>query len=238
MRPGLVEPLATFLGATAAASALYWTGQSVPFVQRNLHGLIAVVFLYAPAFAARLSKRPFDTLAAGLRLAPVGRGLKVAALGMAITWPLFFAAFAVFYGTACEARLPLARDLVERFAPMCPRWTGLAGATFRLPESVLLLSASQLVVVAVPEEWFFRGYLFTRLMERWPDSLRPLLASSALFALGHFLVDFEVSRLTVFFPALVFGWMRARTGSIFAGAVFHASCNVFSEVLFATFFSA
>ena len=39
------------------------------------------------------------------------------------------------------------------------------------------------------------------------------------------------TRLAVFFPALVFGWMRSRSGSIAPGAVFHALCNVFSEIL-------
>jgi membrane protease YdiL (CAAX protease family) len=46
----------------------------------------------------------------------------------------------------------------------------------------------------------------------------------------------NVQRLAVFFPALVFGWMRARTGSILAGATFHALCNLFADVLHTSFF--
>jgi membrane protease YdiL (CAAX protease family) len=57
-----------------------------------------------------------------------------------------------------------------------------------------------------------------------------------LFALGHVLVDFNPQRLAVFFPALAFGWMRARTGSLAAGAVFHALCNLLADVLHASFF--
>ena len=60
--------------------------------------------------------------------------------------------------------------------------------------------------------------------------------SSALFALGHLLVIPNPQRLAVFFPALVFGWMRARTGSIAAGATFHALCNVVSDVLHTSYF--
>ena len=65
---------------------------------------------------------------------------------------------------------------------------------------------------------------------------RGALVSSVLFALGHIAVIPNPQRLAVFFPALAFGWMRARTGSIAAGAVFHALCNVVSDVLHTSYF--
>ena len=40
--------------------------------------------------------------------------------------------------------------------------------------------------------------------------------------------EFETA---VFFPALVFGWLRARTGGIGASMLFHALCNVYSQAL-------
>jgi hypothetical protein len=52
-----------------------------------------------------------------------------------------------------------------------------------------------------------------------------------LFALIHFAVDLNPARLAVFFPALLFGWLRALRGGIGAAAAFHASCNLLSEVL-------
>jgi membrane protease YdiL (CAAX protease family) len=243
--PSLTEPLGAFFIATLLAAALYWLGKVVPFIQNNLHGAIAVIFLYAPAAAARLSGRPFDYNAAGLRTSPLGLGLAVAAAGAALAFPLFFAAFLTFYGHVCAHGAPaLARFWAETFAPICGRWLGLGGAHLRLPPDFALLALSQVLVVAVPEELFFRGYLWTRFEERWPAHRRflgapvgwSLLASSALFALGHVMVDLDVSRLSVFVPALIFGWMRARTGAVFAGALFHASCNLFSEVLHTSFF--
>lgn len=97
----------------------------------------------------------------------------------------------------------------------------------------------QLVIIALPEEAFYRGYLQSRLDEALPRRLRALGASigpslvltSMLFALGHFATIREPARLAVFFPSLAFGWLRARTGGVGAGVAFHAACNVFSELL-------
>ena len=59
-----------------------------------------------------------------------------------------------------------------------------------------------------------------------------LSVSSALFALGHFLGEWNPLRLGPFFPALVFAWQRNATGSVVGAIVFHASCNVLGELLF------
>lgn len=97
----------------------------------------------------------------------------------------------------------------------------------------------QLVIIALPEEAFYRGYLQSRLDEAMPWRVKilgaqigpALLVTSIIFALGHFATIREPARLAVFFPSLVFGWLRARTGGIGAGLTFHAACNVFSELL-------
>ena len=97
----------------------------------------------------------------------------------------------------------------------------------------------QLVIIALPEEAFYRGYLQSRLDEALPWKVRilgadigpSLIVTSVIFALGHYATIREPARLAVFFPSLVFGWLRARTGGIGAGVAFHASCNIFSEVL-------
>lgn len=109
----------------------------------------------------------------------------------------------------------------------------------RAPKSPLDEIAGQLLVVALPEEAFFRGYLQTELEAAWPRRVRVLgaelglgwLVSAAIFAVGHLLTTPVPTRLAVFFPALVFGYLRARTGGIGAGVLFHASCNLFSATL-------
>ncbi len=242
---GLIEPLVTFLVATALAAALFWLAVGVGFVRDLLHGGIAVIFMLAPSYAARLSHRPFDYRAAGLGMAPLGLNLRVLGIALALTWPPFFAGFLLYYGLLCSPdALPFLHRLAEILSPICSAYQGLAGFSLRLPPGFFMLAITQVLVVALPEEIFFRGYLMSRLEERWPSRRRlwgapvgwSLLVCSLLFGLGHFLVDFQPGRLAVFFPALVFGWMRQRTGSLAPATVFHALCNLFSETLHESFF--
>lgn len=97
----------------------------------------------------------------------------------------------------------------------------------------------QVFVIALPEEAFYRGYLQSRLDEVW----RPrwvvlgarvgpgLVATATIFAVGHLATVQLPARLAVFFPALLFGWLRAKTGGIGASVCFHAFCNVYSQAL-------
>jgi membrane protease YdiL (CAAX protease family) len=109
----------------------------------------------------------------------------------------------------------------------------------RLPPSVFDEIAGQLVVIALPEEAFFRGYLMTSLDRAWRPRFRlfgaaigpGLFVSAAIFAVGHYLTIRSPARLAVFFPALLFGFLRARTGGIGAAVLFHALCNLFSATL-------
>jgi len=97
----------------------------------------------------------------------------------------------------------------------------------------------QALVIALPEEAFYRGYLMTALDDRWgtPWTIAKAklgwgwIVSSALFAVGHALTITNVERLAVFFPALLFGWLRARTRGIGAPALFHVLCNVLASTV-------
>ena len=93
-------------------------------------------------------------------------------------------------------------------------------------------------LVALPEEWFFRGYLMSRLDERFGTPWRVLgvqvglglVLSSVAFALLHPILIPGAHRLLVFFPALLFGWLRAKTGNIGAAVLVHALCNLLQAV--------
>ena len=101
-------------------------------------------------------------------------------------------------------------------------------------------AATHLLGVALPEETFYRGYLQPQLELLMPPRarafgvplVRAVIITSALFALGHFLGEWNIMRFGPFFPALLFAWLRNATGSVVGAIVFHATCNVFGAVLY------
>ena len=238
----LREPLVAFAAVMALVAFTALLGRAVPFVREYLlYAIIAAIFFYAPAVAARAGGRRFDYHEAGLRLHPLGLNLRVLGVACLLTFPFFFFGFFAFYSYACG---PAGRWLAPFFGPLCHHWQGFGAGAFRLPDRFAISALNQLVVVAFPEEIFFRGYLLVRLERVWRPTRRlwgapvgqALVVSSALFALGHLIVVPSPQRLAVFFPALVFGWMRGRTGSVAAGATFHALCNIVADVLHTSFF--
>lgn len=96
---------------------------------------------------------------------------------------------------------------------------------------------SQVVMIALPEEFFFRGYLLGRFNQVFGKSRRllgvavgpGLILVSLIFAVSHSLISFAPWHILIFFPALAFGWLREKTGTLTAPVLFHAACNVFSH---------
>ena len=116
----------------------------------------------------------------------------------------------------------------------------LHSAATAVPPNIASFVLAQLIVVALPEEAFFRGYVQTGLTDLAKRRVRMLGAELApgawilqgvLFALLHFIVDPHPSRLAVFFPGLLFGWVRAWRGGIGAAMALHAMSNLYSEIL-------
>jgi membrane protease YdiL (CAAX protease family) len=231
-RRTLVEVVVVYAIATGLASGLYNLGQSVAFVHQNLHAMVALVFLGLPHLVLR---HRGNVERYGFTAQPLRLNLLIAFGAIAVVLPLFAGGFLVAVRMAC-AHVP---SLVPGscFRALHPVW--------RLPPDFVVQAAAQLVVVALPEELFFRGYVQGRLEDAWPPGWTIFgarlgwawILAAALFALGHFLVSFEPQMLTRFFPGLVFGWMFARTRSILAGTIFHAACNLIMALLSASLLS-
>ncbi|MHB1847190.1 MAG: myxosortase MrtX [Deltaproteobacteria bacterium] len=193
----------------------------------------AVLFLYLPVLAMRRrGESPEDY---GLRAPRPWRSVGYFLAVAGVVFPLY--AFGFFGFVRAMPHLP-------------PHWRALLGPyvgaghfALRWPRRFPLQILDQLLVVALPEELFYRGYLQQRLKLRFGPGV-PLfgihvgaafLWTQALFALGH-LVEPYPWRLAVFFPALLFGWLRERTGDLSAGILLHASSNLLVLVLEASFF--
>lgn len=111
--------------------------------------------------------------------------------------------------------------------------------SLRVPISfswILLVVLGHLLVVALPEEFFFRGFLQTRLREaghtgglRLPGGLlltRANLLTSTVFSIAHLVIGWDPMRLFVFFPSLLFGLLRERSEGLAACVVAHALFNL------------
>jgi uncharacterized protein len=156
---------------------------------------------------------------------------------------------------SCAIVLPCFALLFAGYAWLLPHLTpGLAGAVapylaagrvaLRLPAGFAQEIPLQLLVVALPEELFYRGWMQTSWARSAPGrGVRVLgvrlgagfLWTQILFAAGH-LVVLQPWRLATFLPGLWFGWLRERHGSIVAPVVAHALSNLFLRALEASFY--
>lgn len=227
--------LIAFGVAFVAVATLGRIDIELPVIGHLGSALVAVTLLYTPLWWS--CRRREDLAGYGFTTAPIGRGLALGlGLPLLLVFPLFTAGYLVFLHVVCGtgSLQPLALPGV------CPRFAGWAGGVLPdLDMSMLELAATQLVVVALPEELFFRGLLLHLLEKAFPPRWRvlgggigwALVLSAAMFALIHLPRDGDPRSLATFFPGLLFGWMRSATGSILAPALAHAASNMFIRVV-------
>jgi membrane protease YdiL (CAAX protease family) len=216
---------------------------TLPWIGHLGSALVSVLFLYVPLYAA--GRRSEDLRDYGLRYDPVGRGLVTAGIALAVITPLFVVGFLAFYEIACHS------EALSQLAPerVCSHYSGLDGlraprfALFEATPSMRTLSLEwcvvQWLVVGLPEELFFRGFLLGKLEQRFPPTWRlwgggvglALVLSALAFALIHLPKDGDPRALATFFPGLLFGWMRSATGSILASTIAHGCSNILARVL-------
>lgn len=207
---------------------------TLPAIGHLGSALVAVLFLYVPVYVAWKRKEDLDDYA--FHAEPIAKGLVFALAAIAVIFPLFALSYFAFYEIACNS------ELLSHLVPrgMCSRYGGLAG--LHAPELTWKLAefcAVQLVVVALPEELFFRGFLLGLLEQRFPPKRRllgggigwALVISALAFALIHLPKDGDPRALATFFPGLLFGWMRSATGSILASTITHAGSNILIRIL-------
>lgn len=219
------------LGVWAACFAIILVASMVSPAWAKLAATLG--FLYLPLAVAR--ERGEDYAEYGVTLRAWKADLRLALGVLALLVPLTVAGY-----WAWAELLTVVPDAWARVvSPLHGHYT----FRFRLPDRFGEWVIDQLFVVALPEEFFYRGFIQTRLRDAWPQGrvlwgarLGPAFFWTAvLFALGH-LAIFQAWRLAVFFPALLFGWMRERTGTVMGAALVHAVSNLLMLVLEASFY--
>jgi membrane protease YdiL (CAAX protease family) len=233
---------ATAIGGLALARLLS-LAEPTGLLAANLAGVAAFLFVWLPDRRLRARDEswaahgaPFHGLADARTWRHWGRGAALGLATCAVVVPLFLGGFALF----AEALPRLPAGLARLLAP----YAGAPAFDPRLPDGLPLLALVQLLVVALPEELFYRGWMQTRWARTAPGEGitvlgarlgRGFLWTQLLFAAGH-LISLQPWRLGTFFPGLLFGWLRERTGSIAAPVVVHALSNLFMVTLERSFY--
>jgi membrane protease YdiL (CAAX protease family) len=200
--------------------ALTLLGRALPVVHALLGAVAVGAFLYVPT--RLLERRSQDVRDAGWRFDRLGADLRWSLGACAVVLPLFAAAFIAF----AELLPHLSPELRDMLAP----YTGAPHFRLRIPVTWDLGGqVAGNAAVAFSEEFFYRGYMTLRFEERW-GPVKSALAAAALFAIGHLLTP-APWRLAVFFPALLFAWLRNRTRTIVGASICHFLCNVWLLLL-------
>lgn len=188
--------------------------RTVPFISQNAGTFNAALLLYVPILIAWVRKERITYW--DLSRKAVLSALKYFVLVSLIIFPLSFIVNhfyqTLFLGNHYHAAYPTAQTF---------------SATWLLAQTIL---------VALPEEFFFRGFLNEAFENVFPPQRRLFGASfglsvvivSLIFAFSHSLIHLAWWHGLIFFPALVFAWLRQKTGTIWASVLFHMACNCFS----------
>lgn len=208
MKP-FIEPLAAWFLIVAVARLS--ADISLPVVQRNSSLITAVFLLYVPLVLAMRKREKIGFVDRSWGM--FGRSLKVALATSLAIFPLAI--------------------VVNHY------YQGFVGNPYEASSypDIWNFALAQMVLVSFPEEFFFRGYFQEKLQGLFATRWRLLglsagpgfFLTAALFALSHSLVAFQWWHSLIFFPALVFGWLRERTGTITAPILFHFLSNLFSR---------
>lgn len=184
--------------------------QAVPFINKIYSLVFALMFLYVPVEVIRKRGREIDFL----DRSPTACLKSIATFFAAslIVFPVFLVAAHGWEKVVYDA----------------------AGPRFALPVDIWRYSFFQLIMIALPEEFFFRGYFQSALNIIFPKKWRILgaglgwgwIITAAVFAACHSIVVLQWWHFAIFFPALLFGYLRERTGAITAPILFHALCNI------------
>ena len=182
----------------------------ISFINAYLSVIVAFILLYAPIIVLWLRRRRVVFFEYNLK--QFVRSLKIFLVVSLIVFPAFFLC-AHFWQTIVMgySKFKLAS------------FPGIGRVIFY-----------QLLLIALPEEFYFRGYVqpaFNAVFKlRWNVFGVQLgwswILTAAVFAVAHSIITYQWWHFAIFFPGLLFGWLKERTGALTAPILFHAAANI------------
>ena len=118
----------------------------------------------------------------------------------------------------------MGHDLVPPFMAKIYEAAREAGAP-----AILLLVIAAVIVAPIGEEIMFRGFLFRGWAASPIGVTGTILLTSAVWAAIHVQYDWY-GMVQVFCLGLLFGWVRARSGSTLLTMMMHSVCNIAATV--------
>ncbi len=214
----LIETGLTTLILVIITRILY-SMQGIPWVGEYYTLIFALLFLYVPIVILRSCRRPIEFFDRGAK--QYLHSILVFVVVSLIVFPLFLLASHGWHLIVWNLSGP-------NFGPIPEFWK---------------YSAYQLIIVALPEEVFFRGYVQSSLNLIFPRKWRlfgvnfgwGLLITALVFAFAHSLIALEWWHFAIFFPALLFGYVREKTGTVTAPILLHALSNILMYILTYTY---
>ncbi len=194
----------------ALIGALLYQFKSVPLIGEYVGTFVAVLLIYLPVIVLSIKKRKIDFLDKGLK--SYLKSFVTFFIVALLAFPLFF----------------IGAHIWQMYI------IGVDGPHWMLPKDLIQLILYQLLLVALPEEFFFRGYFQSTISKMFAKKWRIFgctfgwewIITSAVFAITHSIISYQWWHFSIFFPALLFGYLRERTGSITAPILFHAASNI------------
>ena len=101
----------------------------------------------------------------------------------------------------------------------------------------LLKGLIAIAVAAIPEEFFFRGYIQEHVFAAFDKKILKIVSlknlfTSLLFGLVHALAFLDITRAATFFPSLLFGLFTEKSrGRIFYSILYHVVSNILAFIL-------
>lgn len=181
-----------------------------PFVAKYYGLIFALIFLYVPVVVSHRRGREIDFL--DKSIVSYLKSILVFLIAAVIVFPFFW----------------IAAHLWQKII----YHSDFAG--FSLMPNFWKAAVFQLIMIALPEEFFFRGYMQSALNNIFSRKWRILgadlgwgwIITAVIFAVSHSFVVLQWWHFAIFFPALLFGYLRERTGSITAPILFHGTSNI------------
>lgn len=201
-----------FVSLTTAILIVMLKGTS-RFISSNASAVVAFCFILIPSIAMRIRQESPSSI--GLSLKNLGGELVVVALLSVVVFPLYAIGYKFYWKVSGSFHL-------------------------RLPVSAADLILTHFLIVAFPEEFLFRGYIQKKLGFFFTARIKlmgfkigwHIPVASALFALGHFATSGNPQRLATFLPSILFGILKERRQSLTGCILFHALCNIFSNIIY------